>query len=220
MTEPATSLRRYTDDGLEVTWDQLRCIHAAACIAAQPEVFDADRKPWIDVTRAPNIEVAAAVRGCPTGALKYAVTASAPDSAPDVPWESPDDLARVEVQTDGPYYVRGDITLRGADGKDISTDDPRMALCRCGATGNAPYCDNSHEAVNFRNEPSAYDSTDTPVTDGASVIELEEPGPYHVSGGVCVAREDGEVLAETDEVWLCRCGKSGTKPFCDGSHAA
>jgi CDGSH-type Zn-finger protein/uncharacterized Fe-S cluster protein YjdI len=217
MTD-ANGRRHYTDDGLLVTWDAQRCIHAAACIAAQPEVFDADRRPWVDVGRAAHVDVAAAVRGCPTGALRYAVTPSTPQKAEDVPPEQPAPTGRIEVRTDGPYYVRGDITLRDAEGAVISTDDPRMALCRCGFTGNAPYCDNSHEKVGFANEPSAYESTDG--TAGAALtIQPDEPGPFHVSGGVCVVRQDGEVLAETDEVWLCRCGKSGTKPFCDGSHA-
>jgi uncharacterized Fe-S cluster protein YjdI/CDGSH-type Zn-finger protein len=29
---------------------------------------------------------------------------------------------------------------------------------------------------------------------------------------------DGETLADADDLWLCRCGQSGSKPFCDTSH--
>jgi CDGSH-type Zn-finger protein len=64
-------------------------------------------------------------------------------------------------------------------------------------------------------------------------IEIEENGPYRVSGGVPIARtaqvetEYGEpvgwvpdeYLADPGDVYkLCRCGRSADKPFCDGSH--
>ncbi|MGB9492684.1 MAG: CDGSH iron-sulfur domain-containing protein [Terriglobales bacterium] len=43
----------------------------------------------------------------------------------------------------GPYYVRGLIQLRSADGR-TEFEDTRMALCRCGQSHNKPFCDNSH----------------------------------------------------------------------------
>lgn len=63
-------------------------------------------------------------------------------------------------------------------------------------------------------------------------IEIREDGPYVVRGEVPLSRkkrintELGEALTwmttetlETDEGYaLCRCGKSATKPFCDGTH--
>jgi CDGSH-type Zn-finger protein/ferredoxin len=67
----------------------------------------------------------------------------------------------------------------------------------------------------------------------APYVEIETNGPYVVHGQVPITRRrivcsaDGEPLAwETteplaegdDEVWLCRCGRSSNKPFCDGTH--
>ena len=37
-------------------------------------------------------------------------------------------------------------------------------------------------------------------------------GPIHIKGALLIRGE------EKDEVYLCRCGQSANKPFCDGSH--
>ena len=45
-------------------------------------------------------------------------------------------------------------------------------------------------------------------------------GPIEVTGPVEIARQDGEPIeSPAPTVYLCRCGRSATKPFCDGSHA-
>jgi len=43
-------------------------------------------------------------------------------------------------------------------------------------------------------------------------------GPYEVTGEVSVVAPDGTILRETAKAYLCRCGHSANKPFCDGSH--
>lgn len=43
-------------------------------------------------------------------------------------------------------------------------------------------------------------------------------GPNEVSGGVVVKDEAGNIIKEADKVFLCRCGFSENKPFCDGAH--
>ena len=43
-------------------------------------------------------------------------------------------------------------------------------------------------------------------------------GPLWVSGGLDVTRSNGIALETRNRVTLCRCGQSGTKPLCDGSH--
>ena len=49
-------------------------------------------------------------------------------------------------------------------------------------------------------------------------IIATENGPFEVSGACCVKDAAGETLKEGDKVYLCRCGHSAKKPFCDGSH--
>ena len=44
-------------------------------------------------------------------------------------------------------------------------------------------------------------------------------GPYEVKGPVkLVDGKGGAFTATEDPVYLCRCGQSQNKPFCDGSH--
>jgi CDGSH-type Zn-finger protein len=45
-------------------------------------------------------------------------------------------------------------------------------------------------------------------------------GPYRVEGSVeIIGSDERAVAAPSDPVYLCRCGQSQAKPFCDGSHA-
>jgi CDGSH-type Zn-finger protein len=53
-------------------------------------------------------------------------------------------------------------------------------------------------------------------------IKVRHSGPYLVTGPVTLTDADGAVyeLPEGENVALCRCGRSRTKPFCDKSHRA
>ena len=43
-------------------------------------------------------------------------------------------------------------------------------------------------------------------------------GPLEVDGEATIVAPDGTVIKETTKTYLCRCGDSKSKPFCDGSH--
>ena len=45
-------------------------------------------------------------------------------------------------------------------------------------------------------------------------------GPYEVAGGAKILDYTGKEYTESaiDPLYLCRCGASKNKPFCDGSH--
>jgi len=56
---------------------------------------------------------------------------------------------------------------------------------------------------------------------GEPSITVYRSGPYLVRGDVRLIDEDGtEVIIRRAVVPLCRCGRSRTKPLCDGSHGA
>ena len=48
----------------------------------------------------------------------------------------------------GPIWVRGGITIVGADGEAYEERN-RVTLCRCGASRNKPFCDGSHASIGF-----------------------------------------------------------------------
>lgn len=51
------------------------------------------------------------------------------------------------------------------------------------------------------------------------VIKVRESGPYRVTGPVTLIDADENVyVVQGENIALCRCGGSHTKPFCDGSH--
>src|SRR5690349_15849070 len=56
---------------------------------------------------------------------------------------------------------------------------------------------------------------------GQTRITPYRDGPYLVRGPFMIVDQDGnEVEVKRRVVALCRCGRSQTRPFCDGTHKA
>jgi len=52
-------------------------------------------------------------------------------------------------------------------------------------------------------------------------IRTLKDGPYEVRGPVqLIDANRNEFKLSEDPIYLCRCGQSKNKPFCDGSHKA
>ncbi len=126
----AERVKSYRGENVEVTFDARRCLHAARCLRGLPEVFDAKRRPWILPDAAPAQDVAEVVRRCPSGALHYRLADGEP--------EPPTTPTQISAREHEPIWLRGDLRIHTADGVITET---RAALCRCGATANAPFCD-------------------------------------------------------------------------------
>ena len=62
------------------------------------------------------------------------------------------------------------------------------------------------------------DDSATPTAPPDVAIRVTADGPYEVSGSVRILDDDGGCIETTEKAWLCRCGNSQNKPFCDGSH--
>jgi len=57
------------------------------------------------------------------------------------------------------------------------------------------------------------------MSDTSVKITIIANGPAQVEGGrIEVIMPDGAKITQDKPVFLCRCGKSKNKPFCDGAH--
>ncbi|WP_067824902.1 (4Fe-4S)-binding protein [Nocardia inohanensis] len=140
VSDPGTPPgRAYTAPEVTVYYDAARCVHFAECVRGLPMVFDTSQRPWIQPDRASATEVAEVIRRCPSGALHYLLEPG--------PHETGDAVTTVIPLPGGPLLLRGDLQVsvpgRNADGTPEFLRETRMAACRCGKTGNAPFCDGS-----------------------------------------------------------------------------
>ncbi|MFI8826328.1 (4Fe-4S)-binding protein [Streptomyces sp. NPDC053431] len=135
-TEPVPDepprLKEYDGEGITVTFEPRRCLHAAECVHGLPSVFDLGRRPWVQPDQAPPELVAEVVRRCPSGALRHY-----PADGTAEPPETPTTVRRMP---DGRLVMRGDLLVRAGAGE---RHEVRAVLCGCGASGNQPYCDHS-----------------------------------------------------------------------------
>ncbi len=56
-------------------------------------------------------------------------------------------LPEVVLCPDGPMLLRGDHVVVDDDGREHRTHRPVSAVCRCGHTATAPWCDGTHKVA-------------------------------------------------------------------------
>jgi CDGSH-type Zn-finger protein len=66
--------------------------------------------------------------------------------APDNDTTAP---VRIRLRHNGPLVLQGPVRVENAVGEVIREADS-MALCRCGASRELPFCDGSHRVTDFR----------------------------------------------------------------------
>lgn len=211
-------LHRYATTHAIVTWDEGTCRHAAECVHGLPDVFDPKAKPWIAVHAATFDALAATIARCPSGALKLLHPDGALAVASGVRLHVAAMTATVlKVRPNGPNIVTGDVVVAGARTTSAKAS-ATVVLCRCGKSDDKPFCDGTHTKIGFLDPgilPADVPSGTLPS--GKVTITPTPNGPLECKGPLSVQGADGYVTA-SEETWLCRCGHSQTKPFCDGSH--
>ena len=56
------------------------------------------------------------------------------------------------------------------------------------------------------------------MSESKVTIKTLTDGPLEVAGEVEILASDGTLIKQTEKSYLCRCGFSEKKPFCDGAH--
>ena len=205
----AAGVETVEGSALTLMFEARRCIHARHCVTGAPTVFLANvQGPWIHPDTLDAERLVGIAQDCPSGAIRYRRKDGGLEEAPP-----PVNLA--SVREAGPYAFRGQLVIDG------EAAGFRATLCRCGASHNKPFCDGSHHAANFTasGEPNTGTADMLPVRDGALAVDPQVDGPLQVRGNLEIVSGTGRVVARVTTARLCRCGASGNKPFCDGSHA-
>ena len=135
--------KKYSNGEITVVWTPSLCTHSSRCWNGLGAVFDPRVRPWIKIEGGSTEQIVEQVGKCPSGALSYHVNEGATEQKP-VPGS-----VTVEVSENGPLNVRGDIVVKFRDGTEKACG-PNTSLCRCGQSGNKPFCDGSHETVGFK----------------------------------------------------------------------
>ncbi len=207
---PKQPRRNYPGQRIDVSYDIRRCIHAAECVRGLPATFERQRVPWIEPYKSSAADVAEVIMRCPSGALRFErKDAGLPEPNPGT--------NTVTLVPDGPLYVRGEVKIISPQGE-LLHRDTRISLCRCGNSGNKPFCDNSHIASGFKSGRSKVGNR-TEVGSGETLqITPIENGPYQLLGNVEIIDADQGSVFKERMIRLCRCGESAEMPFCDNSH--
>ena len=225
-TEKIAPLQEFKSGGIEtvigknltVIYDAKKCIHARFCVTLAPKTFLANVPgSWIFPDAMDTEALVDAISQCTSGALRYRYSGDSENHRGRAGSleENPPPVNLIAVREAGPYAVRANMLL---DGEAIGY---RATLCRCGASKNKPFCDSSHHDIHFAatGEPPTGQADMLSVRDGELAIDPELDGPLQVRGNLEITSGTGRVVARVTQARLCRCGASGNKPFCDGSHA-
>jgi len=194
---------------ITLRFDARRCIHSRHCVLGAPNVFLANVPgAWLHPEQVTVEQCVAIAHACPSGAITY-------ERHDGGAQEAPPPVNVLRIRENGPYAIHAAIDLAG-HGPAL-----RMTLCRCGKSCNKPFCDNSHREAGFAasGEPATIESEPLETRVGTLHIMPLANGPLQVAGSLEICSGTGRTVSRTENARLCRCGGSGNKPFCDGTHA-
>jgi uncharacterized Fe-S cluster protein YjdI len=143
---------QYKNDDITVVWKPNTCIHSTLCWKGLIEVFNPRERPWVKMDGATTEKIIEQVRKCPSGALSYFLnkeSENTEEQSPDKITAESAHILKVIVSPNGPYLINTECTIVHSDGRE-ETRIGTVALCRCGASNNKPYCDGTHNKTGFQ----------------------------------------------------------------------
>lgn len=96
------------------------------------------------------------------------------------------------------------INMEGAD-----TESIKKAIDHCPSKALGYITNQAENTSSQHNDNHSEDSVK---------IRLLDKGPLEFNGECVIIDKDGNESYKTGKFFLCRCGASNNKPFCDGSH--
>ena len=139
--------KKYSNGEITVIWKPDVCMHSTKCWKASLKIFNPNRRPWIDMSAGMTDEIIKIVDNCPSGALSYKRNDKMLEQREEAVL-SQQEGTTVQVSKNGPYLVKGRFIFVGTDGKE-EIKAGSIALCRCGGSGNKPFCDGTHRKNGF-----------------------------------------------------------------------
>lgn len=142
--EKKSVVKEYTNGEVTVVWKPGICMHSKICFNGLPNVFDPQTRPWVNIEGATTDRIIEQVKKCPSGALSFYRNDASGEK------KEVENERIIEVAPNGPLMVYGNITIRHANGEEESREHRVTAFCRCGGSGNKPYCDGTHRKNDFK----------------------------------------------------------------------
>lgn len=136
--------KTYTNGEVTIVWKPELCIHSRACVRGLPDVFRPSERPWVRPENGTTEQLIAQVRKCPSGALS--IQEESTNQQIDRQMENVKNT--IEVTSNGPLKVPGPCEIKLPDGS-TQVSERDAWLCRCGASGNKPFCDGAHRKADF-----------------------------------------------------------------------
>ena len=199
-----------------IHFDASKCIHSRGCVLSHPDVFVPNvQGEWIHPDAQPVEELLHLAKNCPSGAIRVVRNTPAASQSPDS--DGAPIVNTVRVRENGPLAIEAELLIDG-----VAQASPRATLCRCGQSQNKPFCDGSHSAAGFAasGEPLTQAFDALAVRNGLLDVQARPNGPLRIVGNLEIVSGTGHTCNKVTETYLCRCGQSKNKPYCDGSHNA
>jgi CDGSH-type Zn-finger protein/uncharacterized Fe-S cluster protein YjdI len=194
---------------VKILFDGKKCIHSRGCVLSRPDVFVPNVEgEWIHPDAATPEEIAELAHNCPSGAINYQMKDGMGSEKPPL-------VNLLRIRENGPYALHGALKIEG--------EEPafRATLCRCGHSKNKPYCDGAHAIEKFEatGEVLPVEFSALSERGGDVSIKPKKNGPLIVSGSLEIVTGTGKTVNKVEKTFLCRCGHSANKPYCDGTHS-
>jgi len=138
--------KKYSNGEVTIVWEPKKCIHSTKCWKGEDgllSVFNPSEKPWIKPEGSTTDRIIKQINNCPSGALSYYMNENQENK------EAINSEIIAEIMPNGPLLVYGNITVKDAEGNKTQKNKV-TAFCRCGASGNKPYCDGTHTKIGFK----------------------------------------------------------------------